>query len=218
MGSICQCLDMIMILEFGMVKGYIFDVFFQSVFSDSFIYSCSCVFVIGVFQLFSDSFFYSRSSYQNFRIVWCNYLCVNVMWGMMYYQVSCVQFLEFAVCVGCMMDMSRFFIYSVILFFFSFFGMYDFVGVMNIFVFIRFRMMVGVQICCNLVDYLFISVFQYDFSLSWIFSSDICRQLMVNRMREIQRQVNYIVFNCCMVIYINQLQFFSEVFGNIDNY
>lgn len=207
-----------MILEFGTVKGYIFDVFFQSAFSDSFIYSCSRVFVIGVFQLFSDSFFYSRSSYQNFRIVRCNYLCVNVTRGTMYYQASCVQFLEFAACAGRTTDTSRFFIYSVILFFFSFFGTYDFVGVTNIFVFIRFRTTVGAQIRCNLVDYLFISVFQYDFSLSRIFSSDIRRQLMVNRMREIQRQVNYIVFNRCTVIYINQLQFFSEVFGNIDNY
>ena len=53
-----------MILEPGTVKGYIFDAFFQSAFSDSFTHSCSRVFVTGVLQLFSDSFFYSRSSYQ----------------------------------------------------------------------------------------------------------------------------------------------------------
>lgn len=45
-----------MILEPGTVKGYIFDAFFQSAFSDSFTHSCSRVFVTGVLQLFSDSF------------------------------------------------------------------------------------------------------------------------------------------------------------------
>ncbi|VUC73187.1 Uncharacterised protein [Salmonella sp. NCTC 11881] len=70
-----------MILEPGTVKGHIFDAFFQSAFSDSFTHSCSRVFVTGVLQLFSDSFFYSRSSYQNFRTVRCNYLCVNMTRG-----------------------------------------------------------------------------------------------------------------------------------------
>ncbi len=83
-----------MILEPGTVKGYIFDAFFQSAFSDSFTHSCSRVFVTGVLQLFSDSFFYSRSSYQNFRTVRCNYLCVNVTRGTMYHQASCAQLLE----------------------------------------------------------------------------------------------------------------------------
>ncbi len=75
-----------MILEPGTVKGNIFDAFFQSAFSDSFTHSCCSVFVTGVLQLFSDSFFYSRSSYQNFRTIRCNYLCVNVTRGTMYHQ------------------------------------------------------------------------------------------------------------------------------------
>ena len=52
----------------------------------AFTHSCSRVFVTGVLQLFSDSFFYSRSSYQNFRTVRCNYLCVNVTRGTMYHR------------------------------------------------------------------------------------------------------------------------------------
>ncbi|STR43483.1 Uncharacterised protein [Klebsiella michiganensis] len=104
-----------MILEPGTVKGNIFDAFFQSAFSNSFTHSCCRVFVTGVLQLFSDSFFYSRSSYQNFRTVRCNYLCVNMTRGTMYHQASCTQLLELAACAGRTTDTSRFLIHSVTL-------------------------------------------------------------------------------------------------------
>ncbi|VTO25532.1 Uncharacterised protein [Klebsiella pneumoniae] len=173
-----------MILEPGTVKGNIFDAFFQSAFSDSFTHSCCSVFVTGVLQLFSDSFFYSRSSYQNFRTIRCNYLCVNVTRGTMYHQASCAQLLELAACAGRTTDTSRFLIHSVTLLLLSLFGTHDFVGVTNTLAFVRLRTTVGAQICCNLADHLLISAFQHDFSLSRTFCSDTRRQLMINRVRE----------------------------------
>ncbi len=116
--------------------------------------------------------FYSRSSYQNFRTVRCNYLCVNVTRGTMYHQASCAQLLELAACAGRTTDTSRFLIHSVTLLLLSLFGTHDFVGVTNTLAFIRLRTTVGAQIRCNLADRLLISAFQHDFSLSRTFSSD----------------------------------------------
>src|SRR5690606_40597040 len=181
-----------MIVEPGTVKGHDFDAFFQSAFSNSFTDSCSSVFVTGVLQLFSNSFFYSRSSYQNFRTVWCNDLCVNMTRGTMYHQASCTQLFELAACAGRTTDTSRFLIHSVTLLLLSLFGTHDFVGVTNTLAFVRLRTTVGAQICCNLTDQLFISAFQHDFSLSRAFCSDTGRQRMLNRVREAQGRADCI--------------------------
>ncbi|SUX37452.1 Uncharacterised protein [Cedecea davisae] len=175
-----------MILETSTVKSNNGDAFFQCALSDSFTYSCSGVFVSSVLQLLSDSFFYSRCSYQNFRTIWSDYLCVNMTRGTMYHQTSRAQFLELVTCAGRTTDTSRFLIHSVTLLLLSLFGTHDFVGVTNTLAFIRLRTTVGAQISCNLTDHLLISAFQHDFSLSRTFSSDTRRQLMLNRVREAQ--------------------------------
>lgn len=201
-----------------MIKCNYSYVFFKCVFCNSFIYCFCCIDVTGVFYLFMDCFFYSRSGGDNFRVISCNYLCVYMMRSMVYYQVSCIQFCNFMMCMCSMMDVRCFFIYSVILFFFSFFIMYIFICVMNIFVFVRFRCVVRMNVSCNLINYLFVVISQDNFSLVWIFCFNICWQFVFNRVREIQSQVYSVVFYSSMVINIFQNEFFSKVFSNINNY
>ncbi|STD16082.1 Uncharacterised protein [Cronobacter universalis NCTC 9529] len=207
-----------MILETRAVKGNIFDAFFQSALSNSFTNCSSGVFVSSVLQLLSDSFFYSRSSYQNFRTVRGDYLCVNMTRGTMYHQAGRTKLFELATCAGRTTDTSRFLIHSVTLLLLSLFGTHDFVGVTNTLAFVRLRTTVGAQVSSNLADQLFISAFQHDFSLRRTFCSDTRRQLMINRMRETQSQVYYVPFDRCTITYTNQLQLLSEAFGNTDNH
>ena len=128
----------------------------------------------------------------------------NVTRGTMYHQAGCTQLLELAACAGRTTDTSRFLIHSVTLLL-SLFGTHDFVGVTNTFAFVRLRTTVSAQICCYLANDLLISAFQHDFSLAWAFSSDTCRQLVIDRVREAQGH-HHVAFNGSTITNTYQLK------------
>lgn len=105
-----------------------------------------------------------------------------------------------------------------VLFFFGFFMMDDFVGVMYVFVFVRFWWMEVVNFGSNLIDQLFVDIFDQDIGLVGGFSDDVGWQFVINWMGEVEGQGQYLVFGLCFVINVDQLEFVFEVLVDVDYY
>src|SRR3990167_989987 len=88
----------------------------------------------------------------------------------------------------------------------GFFTTDDFVCVTHTFTFVRFWRTEVADLSGHLTNQLLINTLNQDIGLARGFSSDACRQVVINRMREAQSQGQYFAFSLCFITNTNQLK------------
>lgn len=75
--------------------------------------------------------------------------------------------------------------------------------------------MLFVDVCCDLVNELWIGVFDDDFSWFWCGDCYVGWNFKVDVVGQVQCQFQSVVLYLCMIININDFEFFFEVFGYV---